>query len=253
MNKVYYERNAKAFLFFSQNMTKKYHCYFLVAVIRWIIMELLENAYFSSGMAPLERLLRGKARKENKPSVRARLVQLTFHEEGFYTIIEAAPQITQWYPKILFIIAGQGTMLEQYRGAVQGMGLQYSILFLGHITEEEQRAFLQRCDVLLIPSLYEPFGIVALEGMLAKRPVLVSRVGGLQEIIVDGVNGFQIQPGCSQSLSEKLIWVIEQPEIAQHVANKGYEDVLVHYDWSEIARTTAQTYEKAVQHHKCGG
>lgn len=175
------------------------------------------------------------------------------NEKGFYSIIEAAPQITQRYPKILFIIAGQGTMLEQYRGAVQGMGLQHSILFLGHITEEEQRSFLQRCDVLLIPSLYEPFGIVALEGMLAKRPVLVSRVGGLQEIIVDGVNGFQMQPGCSRSLSEKLIWVIEQPEIAQRVANKGYEDVLVHYNWGEIARTTAQTYEKAVQHHKCGG
>ncbi len=175
------------------------------------------------------------------------------NEKGFYTIIEAAPHITQRYPQVLFIIAGQGTMLEQYRAVVQGRGLQHSILFLGHITEEEQRAFFQRCDVLLIPSLYEPFGIVALEGMLAKKPVLVSRVGGLQEIIIEGVNGFLMKAGCAQSLSEKLICMIEHPEIAQCVANKGYEDVLVHYNWSEIARATAHTYEKAVQHHKCGG
>lgn len=175
------------------------------------------------------------------------------NEKGFYTIIEAAPQIIKLYPQVIFIIAGQGPMLEQYRAVVQGRGLQHSIFFLGHITEEEQRAFLQRCDVLLIPSLYEPFGIVALEGMLAKRPVLVSRVGGLQEIIIDGVNGFQMESGCSQNLSEKLIFIIEQREFAQCVANKGYEDVLVHYSWGEIARATAHTYEKAVQHHKCGG
>ncbi|MEI4800282.1 glycosyltransferase family 4 protein [Bacillus sp. FJAT-51639] len=175
------------------------------------------------------------------------------NEKGFYTIIEAAPHITQRYPQVLFIIAGQGTMLEQYRAVVQRKGLQHSILFLGHITEEEQRAFFQRCDVLLIPSLYEPFGIVVLEGMLAKKPVLVSRVGGLQEIIIEGVNGFLMKAGCAQSLNEKLICIIEQPEIAQCAANKGYEDVLVHYNWSEIARATAHTYEKAVQHHKCGG
>lgn len=174
-------------------------------------------------------------------------------EKGFYTIIEVAPHLTFLYPNLLFIIAGKGPMLEQYRSIVKERGLEQHVMFYGYISEEEQRAFLQCCDVLLIPSLYEPFGIVALEGMLAKKPVVVSSVGGLREIITDGVNGFHIEAGCPYSLSHQLTYVIEEYEIACQIACKGYEDVLTYYNWDQIAKSTANVYENVVQHHKMGG
>lgn len=174
-------------------------------------------------------------------------------EKGFYTIIEVAPHLTSFYPNLLFIIAGKGPMLEQYRAIVKERGLQDHVVFCGYISEEEQRAFLQSCDVLLIPSLYEPFGIVALEGMLAKKPVIVSNIGGLREIIIDGINGFHIEAGCPYSLSHQLTYVIEEYEFAYEIAQKGYKDVLTHYNWNKIAQSTVQVYENVVQHHKMGG
>ncbi|HDX9577605.1 TPA: hypothetical protein ROX88_001101 [Bacillus pseudomycoides] len=75
MIKIYYEGNAKAFLFFSQNMTKKYHCYFLVVMIVWIIMEFKESVYFRGyGLA---QMAGKKHRQEEKQTIRKRLIGST--------------------------------------------------------------------------------------------------------------------------------------------------------------------------------
>ncbi|WP_379966259.1 glycosyltransferase family 4 protein [Ectobacillus sp. sgz5001026] len=174
-------------------------------------------------------------------------------EKGFYTIIEAAPALVEKYPLLMFVIAGKGPMLETYQSIVKERGLGANVSFLGHITEEEQRAFLQESDVVLVPSLYEPFGIVALEGMLAEKPTVVSDVGGLGEIIIHGYNGRKITPGSAASLIEQLQIIFEDKEHAKQIAFHGHQYVLKYYSWKKIADLTIQVYEQVVEITKSGG
>ncbi|WP_416827234.1 glycosyltransferase family 4 protein [Ectobacillus polymachus] len=174
-------------------------------------------------------------------------------EKGFYTIIEAAPILVAKYPSVMFVIAGKGPMLETYQSIVSERGLETNVAFLGHITEEVQRAFLLESDIILVPSLYEPFGIVALEGMLAEKPTIVSDVGGLGEIILHGYNGRKMIPGSAVSLVEQLQIVIEDKEHAEQIAFHGYQYVLKYYSWNKIADHTLQLYEQIVDITKSGG
>jgi glycosyltransferase involved in cell wall biosynthesis len=165
------------------------------------------------------------------------------NEKGFYTVIEAAPSLIEKYPHIIFIVAGKGPMLDMYRHIITERGLQQFISFVGHISEEEQRAFLQESDIVLVPSLYEPFGIVALEGMLAKKPTIVSDVGGLREIIEHGENGYKIEPGNACSLNEQIEHVLANTESAHRVAQNGFNLVRKEYSWKRIAADTLGVYQ----------
>lgn len=174
------------------------------------------------------------------------------NEKGFYTVIEAAPSLIKKYPYIIFIIAGKGPMLDVYRNMVMERELQHFILFVGHISEEEQRAFLQESDIVVVPSLYEPFGIVALEGMLAKKPTIVSDVGGLSEIVKHGHNGYKAEPGNADSFMQQIETVLENKDSAQCVAQKGFDLVRQEYSWKKIAIDTIKVYDKVTYKSRNG-
>jgi glycosyltransferase involved in cell wall biosynthesis len=168
------------------------------------------------------------------------------NEKGFQTIIDAAPSLSSRYRNIFFLIAGKGPMLDYYRQLVADRGVANVIAFLGHISEEEQRAFLQQSDIVLVPSLYEPFGIVALEGMLAKKPTIVSDVGGLSEIISHERTGLKMQPGNPHSLVQQITTVLNGKKEAEKLAQEGQKYVLEHYSWSRIAEQTVGVYKQAM-------
>ncbi|MDG4655524.1 glycosyltransferase family 4 protein [Ectobacillus antri] len=168
------------------------------------------------------------------------------NEKGFYTIIEAAPELIRFDSTLIFIIAGKGPMLEFYKHVVAERGLGQFIHFVGHVSEEEQRAFLQSCHIVVVPSLYEPFGIVALEGMLANKPTIVSDVGGLSEVVQHGHNGYKMEPGSAHSLTMRIKEIINAPEIACQIAQNGYNLVKKQYSWSKIAMDTVRVYEDSV-------
>ncbi|MCP8967133.1 glycosyltransferase family 4 protein [Ectobacillus ponti] len=175
------------------------------------------------------------------------------NEKGFYTIIEAAPLLAQRHPAAVFVIAGKGPLLERYRMIVRERQLGHVVWFVGYISEAEQRAFLQQSDIVLVPSLYEPFGIVALEGMLAKKPTVVADTGGLGEIVTHARTGFKTVPGNAWSLGQQLSEIIEQPRLAAQAAEQGYEHVKHHYNWDSIARQTILVYRKVSHSYQSGG
>jgi 1,4-alpha-glucan branching enzyme len=164
-------------------------------------------------------------------------------EKGFETIMEAAPHIHERHPHVKFLIAGKGPMLEEYRQLVKQRGLESTVCFIGYINDVERNILLNGCDVALFPSLYEPFGIVALEGMAAGKPVIVSDTGGLGDIVTHGENGLKIYPGNPQSLADQVIRLIEDPELRVNLARKGKEAVETRFSWGKIAYETSQLME----------
>jgi glycosyltransferase involved in cell wall biosynthesis len=166
------------------------------------------------------------------------------NEKGFDMIIDAAPQIIKHYPSAVFVIAGKGPLLEHYKTIVGQLSLDNYIKFVGFVNDQERNDLYKKCHIALFPSMYEPFGIVALEGMANGKPIIVSDTGGLSTIIEDGVSGMKIKPGDVKDLTEKIIYLLDNEEIASSLGANSKEIVKSMYNWHKIAKGTSRLYKE---------
>jgi glycogen(starch) synthase len=124
------------------------------------------------------------------------------------------------------------------------MGLAHKVLFTGFVDDETLRK-LQKCaDVSVVPSLFEPFGIVALEAMAAKSPVVVSDTGGLSEIVEHDVTGVKVYPNNPDSLAWGITRVSCLTRIWQiSLRENAYRKVVEMYNWERISQQIKRVYE----------
>ncbi|MGD8190065.1 1,4-alpha-glucan branching protein domain-containing protein [Brevibacillus ginsengisoli] len=163
-------------------------------------------------------------------------------EKGVQLLLEAAPRILSEHPEAKFVLAGKGPMLEELQLIAQELGLCDKVLFLGFIEDELRNAIFQLADVAVFPSLYEPFGLVALEASSFRTPLLVADTGGLSEIVTHGLNGLKVYPGDVASLETQLIWLLDHPEQGKGMALEAYQSMQATYNWTQIAKETIDLY-----------
>jgi glycogen(starch) synthase len=168
------------------------------------------------------------------------------NEKGAHILVDAAPKIIHHYNNVKFIIAGRGPQLDYLRKIANERNISHKIYFTGYISDEELIKLYKCVDVAVFPSLYEPFGIVALEGMLANVPVVVSDAGGLGEIVEHGVNGMKSYTGNSNSLADSILEILLNPAKAEGMKKKAYEKVCSMYNWDIIAGKTAEVYNEVI-------
>jgi len=107
------------------------------------------------------------------------------------------------------------------------------------------------CDAFVLPSMHEPFGIVVLEAWSAGRPVIASRVGGLQALIRDGETGWFVDPATHDTVADlaaKLERLAAEPDARRRLGEAGRAEARAHYDWKEIAARLEQLYQQAEEH-----
>ncbi len=168
------------------------------------------------------------------------------YEKGVQHLISAMPKILNGYKDSKLIIAGKGGMLDELKAQVDSMGLTDKVYFTGYMNAKQVSKMYRCADVSVFPSTYEPFGIVALEAMLAGVPVVVSDVGGLNEIVEHGVDGMKSYAGNSNSLADSILALLSNPELCSNVTKKAKAKVKNEYNWAKIAQDTYFTYEKAI-------
>jgi glycosyltransferase involved in cell wall biosynthesis len=162
-------------------------------------------------------------------------------EKGVHVLVNAAPKVLEKV-NAKFIIVGNGYMKEQLSNLVRGMGLAHKVLFTGFVDDETLRK-LQRCaDVSVVPSLFEPFGIVALEAMAAKSPIVVSDTGGLSEIVEHDVSGAKVYVSNPDSLAWGIIKVLTDESYANWIRANAFKRVQEKYNWDRIAQKTKNIY-----------
>jgi glycosyltransferase involved in cell wall biosynthesis len=126
------------------------------------------------------------------------------------------------------------------------MGLEHKVLFTGFM-DEASLLKLQCCaDVSVVPSMFEPFGIVALEAMAAKSPVVVSETGGLSEIVDHDVTGVKVYPNNTDSLAWGIIKVLTDEKYRNSLRENAYKRIQDRYDWDKIAQQTERIYESVL-------
>lgn len=168
------------------------------------------------------------------------------YEKGIGTLISAMPKVLNNYHDAKLIIAGKGGMIDELRAQVNYLGLGNKVYFTGYLGSKDVQKMYKCADIAVFPSTYEPFGIVALEGMLSGTPVVVSDVGGLNEIVEHGVNGMKSYAGNANSLADSILSLLFNPDLCEKVTRNAKEKVKAEYNWTKITDETHFTYEKAI-------
>ena len=168
------------------------------------------------------------------------------YEKGIQHLISAMPKILEGYHDTKLVICGKGGMLEELKQQVNAMGISNKVYFAGYMNGKDVQRMYKAADISVFPSTYEPFGIVALEAMLSENPVVVSDIGGLNEIVEHRVNGMKAYCGNPNSIADSILQLLYDHKLCSEVTKRAKNKVRNEYNWSKIAQDTHFTYQKAI-------
>jgi glycosyltransferase involved in cell wall biosynthesis len=174
------------------------------------------------------------------------------HEKGLGVLVGAIPKVLASCPDAKFVIVGSGYMKGEVQRLAWELGVAHKTLIPGYLDEEKLLALYRMADVAVCPSLYEPFGIVALEGMAAGLPTVVTDTGGLAEIVEHDETGVKVWVDSSDSLAWGITRVLKDRELAARLGKSARAKVERVYDWDVIARDTVRVYERVLAEHDKG-
>lgn len=196
---------------------------------------------------------------EEKASFRARFAapeeKIVFfvgrmvREKGVQVLIEALPKVRWGYHDTKLLIVGGGKR-DHLENLAAYLGMERHVYFAGFVPDEDLMKIYGIIDIACFPSLYEPFGIVALEAMAARVPVVVSDAGGLPEVVLDNVTGITTYAGNPNSLADGLLKVLHEPDTAKRMTEMAYERLQTVFHWDNIAAQTIGTYERVWREYR---
>ena len=164
-------------------------------------------------------------------------------EKGFQVLARAMTIVRARVPEVRCTIAGRGSYLPELQAQLDVEGVSEIVDIPGFVGDLELRRLAQRAGCVVIPSLYEPFGLVALEALAAGAPLIVARTGGLAELI-EGTNaGLTFEPGRPNDLADCIERVLGDPQLAADLTANARDLIDRKYAWDAIAAATADVYE----------
>jgi len=140
---------------------------------------------------------------------------------GIAYLVMAASIVARRRKDVVFIIGGDGVLRSFHEQMAVKLGVSDRVIFTGRIPQEELPYYYAASDVVVVPSLQEAFGLVVSEGMAAGKPVVASRVGGILDQVVDGYNGFLVEPGKPEEIAERIIYLADNPDEARRMGLRG--------------------------------
>ena len=165
------------------------------------------------------------------------------YEKGFQVLARSMHLVRGTVPNVRGVIAGRGSYLPDLQSQIDVEGVSDIVDLPGYVPDAALRSLAHRAGVVVIPSLYEPFGIVALEALAAGAPLIVARTGGLAELLADTEAGITFEPGNPEDLARCITEVLTDPDRAAGLMSHGRALVERTYAWDAIAAATAAVYE----------
>jgi glycogen(starch) synthase len=190
------------------------------------------------GAAELARLRSAFAAPEERLVL---LIGRLVYEKGFQLALEAMPKVIKAVPGTRFLVAGSGTHEEELKKQAAELGLMEHGTFLGWIGDDVLRSLYGIADLTVVPSIYEPFGLVALEAMASGCPCIVADTGGLREVVPHELAGLRFRARDPRALARMAIRVLSDPDLEARLIVEAHEHVR-RFDWADIAAETAGLY-----------
>ncbi|MBI5309465.1 MAG: glycosyltransferase family 4 protein, partial [Actinobacteria bacterium] len=171
------------------------------------------------------------------------LVGRLVYEKGFQFALEALPGLIERVGNVRFIVAGSGTHEAELKAQAQELGLMEHGAFVGWIGDDVLHSLYRIADLTVVPSIYEPFGLVALEAMASGCPCLVADTGGLREVVPNEDVGLRFRSRDPESLAEMAERVLTDADLRDRLVTEASDHVLT-FDWLDVARKTQQLYDR---------
>lgn len=168
------------------------------------------------------------------------------YEKGVQHLIAGLPKLREAHPGLRVVIAGDGPYRPELQADIDRLGLGSTVSLPGFLGGVDLPAVMAASDCFAVPSIYEPFGMVALEGAAAGAPLAVAATGGLAEIVESGVTGMTFQPKNPAALADAVSRLLSDGERARQLARSARRMVHEQYGWASTASRTAATYSAAI-------
>jgi glycosyltransferase involved in cell wall biosynthesis len=166
------------------------------------------------------------------------------YEKGISVLLDAAPKvIAKMGHTVKFIIIGGGNT-DRLQHQAMSLKIWEQCYFTGFMSDADLDKFQTIADCAVFPSLYEPFGIVALESFAARVPVVVSNTGGLPEVVQHNYTGIVTRANDSDSLTWGILEVLTNPVHSQYLVNNAYRTIVERFSWDDLAKQTVTVYRQ---------
>jgi len=204
----------------------------------------IDVAAFASGAEERgERLRRRLIDLEGQPLI-AMVGRLSL-EKGYRYFLESAKIIQALRPEVKFLILGEGPLRAELEGLAARLGIQEVVSFLGY--QRDVAGYMAASDLVVLSSLREGLPNALLEALALGKAVVASRVGGIPEVIRDRETGFLVPPKEPQKLAERILWLLERPEEAAKMGERGRVRVASAFSIEGLARKLAETYSQVLE------
>ena len=171
------------------------------------------------------------------------LVGRLVYEKGFQLALEALPGLIERVGNVRYLVAGSGTAEGELREQAGELGLDEHGTFLGWIGDDVLHSLYRIADLTVVPSIYEPFGLVALEAMASGCPCLVADTGGLREVVPHEDVGLRFRSRDPESLGVMAERLLTDETLRDRLVAEASEHVLS-FDWADVARQVAAVYSE---------
>jgi glycosyltransferase involved in cell wall biosynthesis len=160
-------------------------------------------------------------------------------KKGIDTLLQAFALLRTVDASVKLVLAGDGPLRPQLEELGRSLGIDREVIFLGQKGRSDVVGLLRGCELFVLPSRSEPFGIAVIEALACRKPVVSTKVGGILEIIEDGVNGVLVEPDDPNALAEAIVTMLASPILQRLMGENGYNSV----QKSFLADNTGAAYE----------
>jgi glycogen synthase len=169
------------------------------------------------------------------------------YEKGVHTVLDAMRSLRRQHPALRLVIAGRGSQEDALRAQARRLRLGRSVRFAGWLDDDDLSAMAAAADLALVPSLYEPFGLVALEAAAAGTPVVATDRGGLGEVVRGSRLGLTVPGSDPAALADAVTSLLADQVLARRIGREARDTVESTYSWPVVARATAAAYRRAIR------
>lgn len=173
-------------------------------------------------------------------------------QKGFDVALAAFAQLVPRFPGIRLTIAGDGKEKPALEAMAHQLGVANSVEFPGWVQPEDVPALINACTLVVMPSRIEPFGIVALQAAQMARPIVVTRVGGLPEVVVDSETGMLIESGDVEALVANITFLLNHPDDAARMGQSARRRVQEDFCWNKFVDAYESLYRRLLNRYGGG-
>ncbi len=171
--------------------------------------------------------------------------------KGVEFLIRSFPMVKEKIPATKLVIVGNGSERTYLQNLASTLGIEDDVSFVGRINDDELDFIYERSNVFVLPSMYESFGLVLLEAMSHRKPVVTTRIMGVTELVTAGFNGLLVEPRNAQQLAEAIVKVLSEESYAIQLGKNG-EQFSKKFEWKKIVTEYENVYNESLKLERAG-